>query len=79
MKNETVKKEVHLHERITRKEVIGKYAYNPHWNFGGIVNEVNERGIVVDGKWYSTITGNSVWDSIVINGFKIYENENKSY
>jgi hypothetical protein len=68
-----LKTKVYMHDRMTARDVIGKYAYNPNWNYGGIVQEANERGVVVGGRWYGTITGNSVFDSLVINGFILYE------
>ncbi len=68
-------KEIYLHPRITIEELEGKYAYNDNWKTGGYIGYGNERGVEIGGGWHSTITGDSLYDSLTINGFKVYEHE----
>ena len=68
-------KEITITERINSYDVIGKYAYNHTHQFGGEIMDVNERGITLERTYHPTITGDCVYDSIVINGFKIYDYE----
>ena len=70
---EDLGKEIIVDDFTTENEIIGKYAYNKTHNFGGIVTDVDERSITLEGSFHPTRTGNSIYDSIVINGFKIYE------
>ena len=67
---------VRLHEHIDKDFIIGKYAWNERHKFGGEVLDVSDRAITLDCGYYETITGDSVYDSIVINGFEIYDYEN---
>ena len=68
-------KEVFIYEHTSADEVIGKYAYNHTHKFGGEIMDVDERGITLERTYHSTITGNCIYDSIKINGFKIYDYE----
>lgn len=68
-------KEIIITEYTTADDVIGKYAYNHTHRFGGKITDVNERAITLESTWHPTQTGDCVYDSIVINGFKIYDYE----
>lgn len=68
-------KEVIIDEYIDSCDIIGKYAYNHIPQFGGKIIDVNEKGITIEGSYHPTITGNCIYDSITINGFKIYNYE----
>lgn len=69
-------KEAWMSERMQPEDAIGKYAWNESRQEGGIVQDVNERGVTIDGSYYNTITGENVFDSLCINGFKLYEPKN---
>lgn len=66
-------KRIQINEYTKIEDVRGKYAWNDNWKVGGIIEEGGERGVVIDGKYYSCITGDCLYDSITINGFKVYE------
>ena len=68
-------KEIKIDKYISVDDVIGKYAYNHRHQFGGDIIDVDERGITLEGTYHPTITGDCVYDSIEINGFKIYDYE----
>lgn len=68
-------KRIQINEYTKIEDVRGKYAWNDNWNCGGYIEEGGERGVVIGGKYYSTITGDSLYDSLTINGFKVYEPE----
>lgn len=69
-------KEVYIYPDMSISVIKGKYAWNDNWKVGGIIGNGNERGIEIGGSWYSTCTGDCLYDSLVINGFKVYEIEN---
>jgi len=66
-------KEIKIYPHISIEDVKDKYAYNENWNVGGIIGHGDDRGVEIGGRWYSTITGNCLYDSLTINGFKVYE------
>jgi len=66
-------KEIHIDSSIEIEDVQGKYAWNENHGVGGIIGYGNEKGIEIGGSWYSTLTGSCVFDSLYINGFKVYE------
>lgn len=70
--------EIDMHEEMSEEEILGQYAYNKTWNIVGIVNDITKRGVVIGNNYYSTITGDCFYDSLNINGFKLYKiNEEK--
>lgn len=66
---------LHLHEHIHENFIIGRYAWNKTHKFGGEVLDVDKRSITLDCGYYHTMTGDSIYDSVVINGFEIYDYE----
>lgn len=66
-------KEIYLYDTITADEVIGKYAYNKRHDHGGIITDVSERGLTLVGSYHPTLTGDCVFDSLCINGYKVFE------
>lgn len=73
MTAEELGKEIPYDIYVKAEDVIGKYAYNNSHKFGGTIMDINERGVTLNGSYHSTITGDCVFDSLCINGFKIYE------
>ena len=66
-------KEINIHPGTIIEEIQGKYAWSDNWDTGGIIGYGDERGVEIGGRWYSTITGDCLYDSLTINGFKVYE------
>ena len=73
MNKNTLRKEIKIYESVTIGEIKGKYAYNENWGIGGIIQHGDAKGVVINGTWYSTCTGDCLYDSLTINGFKVYE------
>lgn len=73
--NTAGKKKIYLYPEITIEELRGKYAWNKNWNTGGYIEYGNGNGVAIGGCWYSTITGDCLYDSLVINGFEVFETE----
>ena len=64
----------YLNEDVSSCEVIGKYAYNKRHFHGGIIVDANQRSFTLDdGTYHPTCTGDSVYDSFMINGYAIFE------
>lgn len=68
-----LKHEIYIDDFTQPNDIIGKYAYNARHDEGGIILNVDSRGMTTDSGFYPTLTGDSVYDSVIINGFKVYE------
>jgi hypothetical protein len=67
--------EIKIDSRFNIEDLRGKYAYNENWGVGGIIQDGHEKGVCIGGNWYYTETGDCLYDSLTINGFKVYEPE----
>jgi len=75
MNTKPTTKEICIDFDTSEAEVRGKLAWNDNWQVGGTIHSVDERGANIGNCYYSTCTGGCVFDSLFINGFKVYENE----
>jgi hypothetical protein len=66
-------KEIYIDYSTTIEKIQGKYAWDDNHHVGGIIGFGNGSGIEIGGDWWSTITGDCIYDSLKINGFKVYE------
>jgi len=64
-----------LYDYLQPEDVIGKYAWNPTWQVGGIIIAIDSRSVTIGGGIYTTCTGDCPMDSLVINGFDVYDLE----
>lgn len=69
-------KQVYISSMTNIEDVRGKYAYNKYHNYGGIIEDGDDARVIVDGKVYSTCTGDCFFDNLCINGFEVYELQN---
>lgn len=65
-------KEININEYTINEDVKGKWGFNKTHNSFGIINYVNEHGLGLGDFVETTQTGDSIYDSITINGYKVY-------
>lgn len=67
-------KEIQLQSNITEDNLIGCFLYNEGWGEGGYFNYGNSNGFgLSNGAHYNTITGDSLYDHVKINNFKVFK------
>ena len=71
-------KEYQMNTSVSIEEIEGKYAWNERSKVGGIISYGNESYVEIGNSVYHTITGDCLYDSLTINGFKVYENNNNT-
>ena len=67
-------KEYQINASVSIDEIEGKYAWNERSKVGGIIRYGNDSHVEIGDCVYHTTAGDCLYDSLTINGFKVYEN-----
>lgn len=65
-------KKIEINEDVSEQDLRGCYLQHSTRDCGGKFNYGSHRGFSIDGCWYSSETGDSLYDHITINNFKVY-------
>lgn len=65
--------EIELNENCYEYDVLGLFAYNPTHNIFGIITQADDKRVTIGDSVYTTQTGDTIYDIININGFKVFK------
>jgi hypothetical protein len=66
-------KEIEIQEDITEWDLKGCFLFNKTHKIGGFFNYGNDKGFSIGDIWESSQTGDTLYDHITINGYKVYK------
>jgi hypothetical protein len=65
--------EIELNENCYEDDVLGLFAYNSTHNMFGIITQADEKRVTIGDSIHTTQTGDTIYDILNINGFKVYK------